>query len=214
MQILTGQDDTSVPVSLAKKAGSSFVEPGVTPSSDLNLSYNKWSEIQHICGQSRLYGGMHFSKAIPAGEELCTGLAEMVVKRANLLKEGNSNGALVDFNNTDIVTKGVKRYNLFNVEKESKKSMSSGSIAGIVVAIIAAIIVFVLMTMKYKKQSLREQKKVKIVDTNASVENSLSPTKKEKNGINGNTNHTVNETFHTNHVDEESFNDNPKDAEC
>lgn len=210
MHILTGKDNTSVPVSLAKKAGSSFVEPEVTPSSDLNLSYNKWSEIQHVCGQSRLYGGMHFSKAISAGEELCTGLAEMVVKRANLLKEGNSNGALVDMNNTDIVVKGVKRYNLFNVEKESKQSMSSGSIAGIVVAVIAAIIVFVLMTMKHKNQSLREQKKV----TNSSVENSEPTTKKEKSSIVDNTNHTVNQTFHTNHVDEESFNDNPKDTEC
>jgi hypothetical protein len=49
--------------------------------------YIKWSEDQHSCGQSRLYGGMYFLKhyiLIPVGEELCTGVASLIVERATI----------------------------------------------------------------------------------------------------------------------------------
>lgn len=86
-------------------AGSSKTEPGVTPQNNITLTYNAWSEIQHACGESRLHGGMHFSKAVPAGEELCTGLASHVVNSGEKLKIGDADGALADLNDTSITVK-------------------------------------------------------------------------------------------------------------
>lgn len=106
MQQLTGKDKTGLfPVGRTFEAGSLRSEPGVAPIKKIDLVYSTWSEVQHTCGQSRLNGGMHFSKAIPAGEELCTGLAYLIVGRANLLKAGDANGALADFNDTSITVK-------------------------------------------------------------------------------------------------------------
>jgi hypothetical protein len=104
--LLTGQDGTGeVPVGKTFEAGSSKTEPDVTPAQDIDLVYTKWSEIQHACGMSRLNGGMHFSKVVPAGEELCTGLASVVVNRAEMLKLGNSEGAFADLDDTSIIVK-------------------------------------------------------------------------------------------------------------
>jgi len=102
LQSLTNSDALGVPVEQPIPAGSSKIEPGVTPAQDLVFTYTKWSEIQEICGASREYGGMHFSKAVSAGKRLCSGLAEKIVEKANLLKAGNSDGAMVDFNDRSI----------------------------------------------------------------------------------------------------------------
>ena len=87
------------------KAGSSKTEPGVCPASDMNLEYSTWSDIQRACGQSRLHGGMHFSKAVPAGEELCSGIASLVVNKAEALKLGDVNASLANFQDTSIIVK-------------------------------------------------------------------------------------------------------------
>ena len=50
--------------------------------------------------------GAAFFKAVPAGEQLCTGLATLVVNRTELLKTGDAKGALVDLDNESIVIKG------------------------------------------------------------------------------------------------------------
>jgi hypothetical protein len=102
-------------------AGSSHIEPDVTPAQDIDLVYTKWSDIQHACGMSRLHGGMHFSKAVPAGEELCTGLASMVVNRAEMLRVGNSEGALADLDDTSIIVKKGKFSVLSARKKKGKK---------------------------------------------------------------------------------------------
>jgi hypothetical protein len=52
----------SVPVA----RGSSRIEPGVTPASDIAVSFPTWSQFEYLCGQSRLYGGVHFQPAIDA----------------------------------------------------------------------------------------------------------------------------------------------------
>ena len=69
------------------------------------LQYSNWSDIQRACGQSRLHGGMHFSKAVPAGEELCTGIASLIVNKAEALKVGDVNGSLANLEDTSIVVK-------------------------------------------------------------------------------------------------------------
>jgi hypothetical protein len=51
--------------------GSSQIEPGVTPASDLALHFPTWSAFEQDCGQSRLRGGVHFQAAIDAARPIC-----------------------------------------------------------------------------------------------------------------------------------------------
>ena len=55
-------------------AGSSKVEPGVTPAEDLTLSVSSMTELRELGGLSRLDGGMHFTRSVSAGNELCEGI--------------------------------------------------------------------------------------------------------------------------------------------
>jgi hypothetical protein len=102
LQALSGSDETNIAVVQEIPAGSSKLEPGLTPAADFTLSFTKWSEIQELCGVSREYGGMHFSEAVPAGEQLCGGVGGLIVSRANLLKDGDASGAMGDINDVAI----------------------------------------------------------------------------------------------------------------
>ena len=48
---------------------------------------------------------MYFSKAVPAGEELCTEVASLIVKKAERLKVGSARGRLANPNDTSIIVK-------------------------------------------------------------------------------------------------------------
>lgn len=64
----------SVPVA----RGSSVVEPGVTPATDLVLGpWQTWTEFEQECGTSRVWGGVHFQAAISAGQELCRPIGDL-----------------------------------------------------------------------------------------------------------------------------------------
>jgi hypothetical protein len=52
---------------------------------------NVW-EYAHECGQSRLWGGIHFEAAIPAGEELCAGLGAQSYDLLTVLENGSDYG--------------------------------------------------------------------------------------------------------------------------
>jgi hypothetical protein len=57
----------SIPV----PAGSSIVEPGVTPATDIVLGpWATWGDFADECGISRLWAGVHFSDSIPAGQAI------------------------------------------------------------------------------------------------------------------------------------------------
>ena len=56
--------------SITFPAGSSRVEPGVTPAADVTVTFNTWTEFAHDCGMSRLWGGVHFLPSIPAGQAI------------------------------------------------------------------------------------------------------------------------------------------------
>ncbi len=126
LQLLTGEDSTGTfPIVMPVKAGSSKIEPGVCPDSDMNLEYSTWSDIQRACGQSRLHGGMHFSKAVPAGEELFTRIASFIKNRAEALKMGDVNGSLENLEGTSIFVKksaGGKEPKSKKPKNQSKKS--------------------------------------------------------------------------------------------
>ncbi|RVT51683.1 vanadium-dependent haloperoxidase [Rubrivivax albus] len=57
--------------------GSSRVEPGITPTADLQLSFPTWSQFETDCGQSRLWGGVHFQAAIDAAVPVCRRVGDL-----------------------------------------------------------------------------------------------------------------------------------------
>lgn len=50
--------------------GSSLIEPGVTPATDLELVFPTWSDFEQNCSMSRVWSGVHFLSALPAGEKI------------------------------------------------------------------------------------------------------------------------------------------------
>lgn len=60
-------------------AGSSLVEPGVTPATDIVLGpWATWTAFEEECGQSRLWGGVHFQASIDTAQELCAPIGDIV----------------------------------------------------------------------------------------------------------------------------------------
>ena len=57
-----------------------------------NFSVASMTELEDICGQSRLWGGMHFTKSVPAGHELCTELGSLALDRINTIMAGSDFG--------------------------------------------------------------------------------------------------------------------------
>lgn len=47
--------------------GSSTYEKGFTPQADIELHFTTWSDLKEKCGNSRLYGGVHFPDSVTAG---------------------------------------------------------------------------------------------------------------------------------------------------
>ena len=50
--------------------GSSCIEPGATPQSDIALAFPTWTDFEQTCGTSRLWGGVHFYPSIPASQDI------------------------------------------------------------------------------------------------------------------------------------------------
>lgn len=45
-------------------AGSSIIEPGVTPAHDTSVTIHTWTEFETICGNTRVWAGSHFPDAV------------------------------------------------------------------------------------------------------------------------------------------------------
>ncbi|RKS73126.1 hypothetical protein BZB76_3810 [Actinomadura pelletieri DSM 43383] len=60
----TGTNDINISVPTPK--GSSLVEPGVTPATDLTLRWSNWTDFADDCGESRVWAGENFPSAIDA----------------------------------------------------------------------------------------------------------------------------------------------------
>ena len=65
MRRFLGDDQLGWSVPVAK--GSSEIEPGVTPATDIVLHFDTWTQFEKTCGLSRVWGGVHFRAAITAG---------------------------------------------------------------------------------------------------------------------------------------------------
>lgn len=62
---------TSFPTTWKFEAGSSKVEPGLKPTMPVTLQFANMIELRDLCGQSRIWGGMHFRKSVPESYKLC-----------------------------------------------------------------------------------------------------------------------------------------------
>ena len=64
-----GNDDLNWEV--PRLAGSSRVEPGVTPAVDTELQFATWTDWAADCGQSRVWAGVHFQSAVDESARVC-----------------------------------------------------------------------------------------------------------------------------------------------
>jgi hypothetical protein len=68
-RFFAGSDVMELSVPRAK--GSSVVEPGVTPAADTVMYFSTLTQFETECGQSRVYGGVHFQYAITEAARVC-----------------------------------------------------------------------------------------------------------------------------------------------
>eukprot|EP01084_Bolivina_argentea_P246818 412988_1 len=79
----------SVSITLPFTAGSSLIEPHITPMQDLLITFKDLTEYRNICGESRLWGGMHFTNSVLQSYELCDGLGQTGYEYAEYLLNGH-----------------------------------------------------------------------------------------------------------------------------
>ncbi|CAM9482619.1 unnamed protein product [Ectocarpus fasciculatus] len=72
--------------------------PGAPPAgfTSAPLEFSSWSEIAEVCGDSRVWGGMHFRDSVPAGAELCgsQGMVDSIHESLERLKAGDTSAAV------------------------------------------------------------------------------------------------------------------------
>ena len=83
-----GSDQLGYQVS--RPAGSSRVEPGVTPAEDTLLRWDTWTEFASDCGESRIWAGVHFPAAVEASTAICDDFGEMAHEYLLSLVDGSA----------------------------------------------------------------------------------------------------------------------------
>ena len=71
-------------------AGSSRVERGFTPASDLSLSFSTWTDFARDCGQARVWAGVHFPAAVEASADVCGGFGDLAYEYYETLMDGTA----------------------------------------------------------------------------------------------------------------------------
>jgi hypothetical protein len=70
--------------------GSSVVEPGITPASDIVLGpWVTWTQFENECGLSRLWGGVHFRASIEEGARLGRPIGDLAYQFVKRHIDGN-----------------------------------------------------------------------------------------------------------------------------
>lgn len=87
-QEVFGNSDMVLSVETA--AGSSKVEPGMTPATTITSSFQSLEEFRNRCGESRLEGGMHFTKSVPDSYELCKDMGDPALEYGKALLNGDT----------------------------------------------------------------------------------------------------------------------------
>jgi hypothetical protein len=86
LELWTGSDRFGEEVALS--AGSSKIEPGLTPSRPLILHWDTYTSAANEAGMSRRYGGIHFRAADLAGRLLGRMVAYEAWKKAQAYFDG------------------------------------------------------------------------------------------------------------------------------
>jgi hypothetical protein len=64
--------------SMPVAAGSSVIESGLTPATDLVLGpWNTYTDFENECSRSRVYGGVHFTAATVEGQVMCRPIGDL-----------------------------------------------------------------------------------------------------------------------------------------
>jgi hypothetical protein len=92
LTLWTGSDRFGDSVTLA--AGSSQIEPGVTPAKPVTLKWETFTEAANEAGMSRRYGGIHFARADLAGRKLGGLVADRAWAKAQTYFDGTNNSPI------------------------------------------------------------------------------------------------------------------------
>lgn len=71
-------------------AGSSRIEPGITPARDIDLHFATWTDFASDCGASRFWGGVHFPAAVEASAASCGSFGDMAFEYFQTLMDGSA----------------------------------------------------------------------------------------------------------------------------
>jgi len=71
-------------------AGTSRIEPGITPAADTNLFFPTWTQFVEDCGQSRVWAGVHFQDAVEQSRQLCNVFGDMAYDYLQTLIDGTA----------------------------------------------------------------------------------------------------------------------------
>jgi hypothetical protein len=73
-----------------RAAGSSRIEPAITPAADTVLQFDTWSDLAADCGQSRVWAGVHFQAAVDASAAICDVFGDMAYDYVMSLIDGTA----------------------------------------------------------------------------------------------------------------------------
>lgn len=76
--------------SIPRAAGSSRVEPGITPAADMELRFPTWTDLETNCGQSRVWAGVHFQSAVDESTRVCHRFGKKAYRYMETLLEGSA----------------------------------------------------------------------------------------------------------------------------
>lgn len=83
-----GTDELSWTIDIS--AGSSRIQPGLTPAIDLSITFETWTEFDEACGQSRVWAGVHFQSAVDESRRLCPIFGDMAYDYMQSLISGRA----------------------------------------------------------------------------------------------------------------------------
>jgi hypothetical protein len=63
--------------SIPRLKGSSVIEPGITPATDMTLDFPTFTDFEQACVMSRVWGGVHFKAAVEEGAKLCKPIGDL-----------------------------------------------------------------------------------------------------------------------------------------
>ena len=83
-----GDDTLNFPVEFP--AGSSRIEPGITPANDVTMVFPTWTDFELDCGHSRVWAGVHFQAAVDESLATCSVFGDLAYAYMESLLDGTA----------------------------------------------------------------------------------------------------------------------------